>query len=289
LEGEGVVLRWEIICREVDRPQGDRVISLGWDMGWDRPKAGVRETRVAILRVSSVHCWYGSDIDVSTLDFTLVLTLVLTQCFSLWFLLMFDWSGRLTEMANKMAGNPRLVVLQIMLHLQGKEIFSIHQLLLQAQENAIAAEGDLRVLEVDLLEICTHLLQLELFWRSAANLGDVFWNADGAADYLNELFMQTVERYPVASEEALQEALALPDCSTDHLVLTLTIAFEGEEPNLETDLADRSALKQGLICVTNLQEQQRLRAIQVHFSPAAIGEVLTEDEILERYPELIPI
>jgi uncharacterized membrane protein len=69
----------------------------------------------------------------------------------------------------------------------------------------------------------------------------------------------------------------------------LTIAFEGEVPELEADLASMSALKAGLKAMINLHYQEKLRAIQVHFSPARLGDELTADQVLVGFPELIPL
>jgi uncharacterized membrane protein len=69
----------------------------------------------------------------------------------------------------------------------------------------------------------------------------------------------------------------------------LTVAFEGEVPEIETNLAQISSLKAGLKSLVNLHYQNKLRAIQVHFSPARLGDELTDDHLLEYYPELIPL
>jgi uncharacterized membrane protein len=69
----------------------------------------------------------------------------------------------------------------------------------------------------------------------------------------------------------------------------ITVAFEGENPDLETDLANMEALEIGLKALINLHYQKRLRAIQVHFSPAKLGDELTSDQVLLNFPELIPL
>jgi uncharacterized membrane protein len=81
--------------------------------------------------------------------------------------------------------------------------------------------------------------------------------------------------------------LSLP--VTRNVVVILTVAYEGEVQELETDLADMSALKAGLKALINLNYQQRLRAIQVHFSPAQFGDELTDDQLLVNFSELIPL
>ena len=60
-------------------------------------------------------------------------------------------------------------------------------------------------------------------------------------------------------------------------------------PQLEDDLADISALKKALSQLCTLQSQDRFRAIQLNFSPDQIGYVLTDDHVLQQFPELIPL
>jgi len=69
----------------------------------------------------------------------------------------------------------------------------------------------------------------------------------------------------------------------------LTVAYEDNVPELETDLSDINALKTALKALINLHYQDRLRAVQVHFSPAQLGDELTADQLLSHFPELIPL
>jgi len=120
--------------------------------------------------------------------------------------------------------------------------------------------------------------------------GDVFWNEGEAGDYVNELFTDSAARYlseSVSGEVGENEPLTLP--VTDNLVVMITIAFEGESAALETSLADREALEDGLKSIINLHYQGRLRAIQVHFSPAQLGDELTNEQLLLNFPELLPL
>lgn len=199
---------------------------------------------------------------------------------------MSSWRDRL----NQMSGKTRIVVCRLFIHLAGKEVAPLLGTLNQAARQAIEAEGDLEVLGEGLVDICQSLLRYDTYWRSAANEGDVFWDEGDAEDYVNELFIDSAQRYGSSFEDAdedVDDAFSIP--VTQNIVVMITVAYEGEEPALESDLADLSALKVGLKTLTNLHYSERLRAIQVHFSPAQLGDELTSDELLLHYPELVPL
>lgn len=198
---------------------------------------------------------------------------------------MTSWRDRF----NRMSGKTRIVVCRLFLHLAGNEVAPLLGVLNNAARQAVDAEGDLRTLGEGLAEICQSLLQYDTYWQSAANEGDVFWQEGDAGDYVSELFTDSAQRYK-GSGEALSdadEAFSLP--VTQNLVVMLTIAYEGEVPELESDLAEMAALKAGLKAIINLHYADRLRAVQVHFSPARLGDELTADQLLLYFPELIPL
>ncbi|WP_375327964.1 DUF1517 domain-containing protein [Microcystis sp. BLCC-F210] len=191
---------------------------------------------------------------------------------------------------KKFAGKTRYVVCRLFLHLYGREIAPLIGILNRAGREAIDSEGDLEVMGEGLVEICQNLLQMNLYWFSVANEGDIFWSEGEAGDYVNELFTDSAARYlseSVSSQLGENEPLTLP--VTDNLVVMITIAFEGESAALETSLADREALEDGLKSIINLHYQGRLRAIQVHFSPAQLGDELTNEQLLLNFPELLPL
>ena len=191
---------------------------------------------------------------------------------------------------KKFAGKTRYVVCRLFLHLYGQEVAPLIGILNRTGREAIDSEGDLEVMGEGLVEICQNLLQMNLYWFSVANEGDVFWSEGEAGDYVNELFTDSAARYlseSVSGEVGEKEPLTLP--VTDNLVVMITIAFEGESAALETSLADREALEDGLKSIINLHYQGRLRAIQVHFSPAQLGDELTNEQLLLNFPELLPL
>jgi hypothetical protein len=192
---------------------------------------------------------------------------------------------------NQLGGKTRFAVCRLFIHLVGEEVAPLLGVLNSAGLEAVDTEGDMTVLGEGLVEICQSVLQYDTYWQSAANEGDVFWDEGEAGDFVTELFTDSAQRY--RSAPALENAsddnepLALP--ATHHLVVMLTVAFEGEVPELETDLASMSALRAGLKALINLHYQEKLRAIQVHFSPARLGDELTADQVLVGFPELIPL
>lgn len=199
-----------------------------------------------------------------------------------------SWRDRL----NQVSGRTRFVVCRLFIHLAGDEVAPLLGVLNRAGRNAIESDGDLEVLGEGLVEICQALLQYDTYWQSAANEGNVFWNEGEAGDYVTELFTDSAERYLSepdfsSSPSRQDELLSLP--ATRNLIVMITVAYTGEVPELETDLANLSPLKAALKALINLHYQDRLEAIQVHFSPAQLGDELTNEQVLLNFPELIPL
>lgn len=198
-----------------------------------------------------------------------------------------SWRDRI----NRLGGRTRYVVCRLLIHLAGQEVAPLLGVLNRTAREAVESEGDLGVLGEGLVDICQALLQHDIYWQSAANEGDVFWNEGEAGDYVNELFTDSAQRY--LSEPDFDQPLGadkpLSFPVTPNLVVMITVAYTGEVPELETDLAQMDALKAGLKAMINLHYQDRLEAIQVHFSPAQFGDELTNDQLLVNFPELVPL
>lgn len=195
---------------------------------------------------------------------------------------------------NRMTGKTRFVVCRIVVSLRGAEITPLLGTLNRAARIAIDSEGDLEVMGEQLDTIANQLIDLQPYWQSACNEGDVFWDEGEAGDYVNELFADSAQRYQAdidlgntSDTDTTNDPLTLP--VTENVLVSLTIATEGEVPALETDLADLDALTDGLKTLSTLHYQERLRAVQVHFAPAKFGDRLTDEQLLSNYPELIPL
>jgi hypothetical protein len=192
---------------------------------------------------------------------------------------------------NRLTGKTRYVVTRLFLQLRGDEISPFLGTLNRAVLTALDGEGDLKLLGEGLVEVCQGLLQRPLDWYASGNEGEVFWQEGEAGDFFNELFTDSAQRYlselPERSELEADLPLSLP--LTPNLVVMLTVAYTGEAPDLETDVADEEALTYAFKALINLHYQDRLEAIQIHFSPARLGEVLEDEQVLLNFPELIPL
>ena len=201
--------------------------------------------------------------------------------------LMSSWGDRF----KKFAGKTRYGVCRIFIHLAGEEVAPLLGILNRVGREAMEAEGDMEVLGEGLVDICQNLLQMNTYWQAAANEGDVLWDEGEAGDYVTELFTDSAQRYlsepDYIAVDREDEPLSL--AVTRNLIVMITVAFEGESPDLETNLAEMEALEYGLKALINLHYQQKLQAIQVHFSPARLGDELTNEQILLNFPELIPL
>ena len=199
--------------------------------------------------------------------------------------------GSLGDRFNQMTGKTRFVVFRLFLHLAGQEVAPLLGVLNSSARQAMDADGDIQVFGEGLGEICQSLLQYDIYWQSVANEGDIFWDEGEAGDFVEELFTDSAQRYHSGLEVeglgSVNDILSRP--ITQNLIVMLTVAYEGEEPALETDLSNITALKNALKALTNLHYQDRLRAVQVHFSPAQLGDELTSDQLLLHFPELIPL
>ncbi len=193
---------------------------------------------------------------------------------------------------NRLVGKSRFVVTRIFIHLAGSEVAPLLGKLNQTARDAVESEGDMDVLGQGLSDLCESLLQYRLYWESASNEGDVFWSEGEAGDRFNDLFTDSASRYlsqpdlDVPSPEP-EDLLTLT--ATGNVLVMLTVGYEGEVPELEDNLADSEALAAGLKSLANLHYNRRLRAVQVHFAPARLGDELTRDHLLQNFPELIPL
>lgn len=192
------------------------------------------------------------------------------------------------DIFNKMVGRNRYVGFRLFLHLGGSEVAPILGVLNSA---APREEDDINDLGERLVEICESLLEYDDYWLSATNEGEVYSDENEVAQYIDELFIDSSQRYgsgiELNSDSDFDRPLSIP--VTRNVVVIITVVYTGEAPDLETDLSNISALQKGLKSLIQLHYQNRLLGFYLHFSPSRLGEELTNDQLLQYYPELIPL
>ncbi|MDZ8109029.1 MAG: DUF1517 domain-containing protein [Nostoc sp. DedQUE12a] len=192
------------------------------------------------------------------------------------------------DIFNKMVGRNRYVGFRLFLHLGGSEVAPILGVLNSA---APREEDDINDLGERLVEICESLLEYDDYWLSATNEGEVYSDENEVAQYIDELFIDSSQRYgsgiELNSDSGFDQPLSIP--VTRNVVVIITVVYTGEAPDLETDLSNISALQKGLKSLIQLHYQNRLLGFYLHFSPSRLGEELTNDQLLQYYPELIPL
>ncbi len=185
-----------------------------------------------------------------------------------------------------MFSRQRFVVTRLFVHLQGEGVAPVLGALNQAIRTEEETPG------MGLADACQALLDFEPYWYASANEGEVFKEEGSAGAYFQELHTEA-DRY-FASDLSVEvdasdedEPLILP--TTSNVVAILTLAYTGTCAALETDLDEVEAVTEALKAAIDLHFQERLQGTQIHFLPARLGDELTEDRILESFPELIPL
>ncbi|MDY7007169.1 MAG: DUF1517 domain-containing protein [Cyanobacteriota bacterium] len=192
---------------------------------------------------------------------------------------------------KKFTGKTRFVVSRLFVHLAGSEVTPLLGVLNRAVREIVVSEGNLEVAGERLVEVCQSLLQYDTYWQSAANEGDVIWDEGEAGDFFDELFTDSASRYLSSgdNEDYEPDDQPLTLSPTGNLVVMITVAFEGEVPDIEADLASIDAMTLALKALINLHYQEKLRGIQIHFSPARLGDELDNEQLLLNFSELIPL
>jgi hypothetical protein len=190
---------------------------------------------------------------------------------------------------NKFMGKTSYVVTRIFLHLSGTEVTPVLGVLNQAGRQIIEADGDLTIAGECLGEVCQNLLQYEHAWRSAGNEGDLIWDEGEAGGFVNELFTDSAQRYLSEPDPTAKPEEDLTLAPTPNLVVMITVAFTGEDDTIQANLSDVGRMRMALKTIINLHYQNRLEAVQIHFSPAQLGDQLSDDQVLQNFPELMPL
>lgn len=134
--------------------------------------------------------------------------------------------------------------------------------------------------------LCHALLDCSPLMHSVSNAGNV-WRTEGEAlAEMNAAYEDAASRYAEV-EQASEEQF-----KSNWLVVTLNFcyerlrSFDAIECSINTLEGVEEALKElALLCL----EDGCLRAFDLHWSPATPQDNLTDDQVIEYYPELLPL
>ena len=188
-----------------------------------------------------------------------------------------------------MFSRQRFVVTRIFVHLRGDGVTPLLGALNQSirtEEAAVDRIGQ------GLVDACQAILDFDRYWYAAANEGEVFRDEGSAGAHFQELQTEA-DRYFASDllegSEPPAEADPLTLPVTSNVIAIATLAYTGESAALETGLDAADRLADALKAAIDLHYQNRLKGAQIHFMPARLGDDLTEDRILEYFPDLIPL
>ena len=150
----------------------------------------------------------------------------------------------------------------------------------------IAAQGDdFEQTSAQVAEIARALLDREHAWSHVGGWGDVYdkeGDADAAAD---EAYTDAAGRYLSGADDDA----ATPGARTGHVVVMITVGYEGQMPAIETTIASPGDLRAALIAVGALHDGERLLAAHLHVAPGHPEDAVTEEQMLASFPELLPV
>lgn len=181
----------------------------------------------------------------------------------------------------------RFVVATILVGLEDPGRRRVFDVVSHAMQRIVDSDGEFEIASEELARVAQVLLEYESAWTYSANWGEVFSKEEDAARYGEESFADCSGRY-LSDTDGSGEGEAP---STEHgvSVVMLTIAYEGETPQLEKTLATKQELADGLAAIIALHRREQLLLAHLHQSPGTIDETLTEDQMTVNYPEMMSL
>lgn len=191
----------------------------------------------------------------------------------------------------------RWAVATVMIGLDGQEVRAFQDLMKDATRRIVASDGDFDVAAEELVRVAEALLEHSESWSEVANWGEAFTGEEDASAYGDEVFAELSGRYlssgglggdsaPKGDRDQARDHLLGKGA---HLVVSLTAGYHGDVPQVEKPLSTREDLSNALVAMIALQRKGQLELAHLHYAPADPDEVLTDDQLLVNYPELVTL
>jgi hypothetical protein len=182
----------------------------------------------------------------------------------------------------------RIALATLVLCVDGDAFLPMQTRVNQATERIVASDGDFDVTVDEVAAVARALLDHESCWHSGALAGDVFTSEEDASSFLGEVYADLSSRY-ASSDHGRREVVAEGTTAEKRCVVMVTVAYRGENADVERDLHDRLDAARVLRGIVTLREQRALLAAQVHVAPAHPDDRLTDEQLLANFPELMAL
>lgn len=182
----------------------------------------------------------------------------------------------------------RFVVATILVGLEDPGRRRVFDVVSGAMQRIVESDGEFEVASEAIAQVAQVLLEYESAWTYSANWGEVFSKEEDAARYGEDSFADCSGRYLSDTDGSGEDEEPVEEHGGVSVVM-LTIAYEGETPQLEKTLATKQELADGLAAIVALHRREQLLLAHVHQSPGTIDETLTEDQMTVNYPEMMSL
>jgi len=185
----------------------------------------------------------------------------------------------------------RYVVTTVTIAVDPADVPSVHQLLSGASTRVRG--GEHHHASEAVADVSGFLLSRPSAWTHVSNHGAVFKDEGAAARYGDEVFADCAARYlssnAAGADEVGLEVSAAEGRASNHVVVMLTVAYQGANAALEKTLATRTDVDQALSGIVALHHRDALEIAALHYAPAHANDLLTDDRLLVNFPELLAV
>ena len=183
----------------------------------------------------------------------------------------------------------RHVVATVLVGVDGEAFLPLQRATLAQAEAIVAAPDDFGVASAAVATVARALLDHESCWTHAAIGGEVFDDEASAGAQLGEVFADLAGRYLSVESERLPRAAGDDTSRERRCVVMLTVAYAGQNDEIERELSDRSDVAAVLRAISALHARDALLGAHVHAAPAHPDDRLTDEQLLACFPELTTV
>jgi hypothetical protein len=184
----------------------------------------------------------------------------------------------------------RFVVATVLVAVEGGAFRPLIDVVKHRTDDIVRGRDDFTKASRAVADVARALLDHESEIAAAASGGDVFSDETDASAHVADVFADLSSRYRASAEDDSTRADVGTGTSDERrAVVMLTVAYRGENDDVERELHDRMDLARILTGIVALHEGGALLAAHVHVAPAHEDDRMTDERMLALFPELLPI